>query len=131
MNYRPAKTLTKVLTAGVAGAIVTVLVWVSKTYLHVEMPADVVTALTTILMVIVAYLTPLLPGEIEIVPDAIVSIPTPQPSRSATGVAAQQTDNTPPAPTLSQTMPAAAALDQPRATVQLEGLAIPDERGRL
>ena len=56
---------------------------------------------------------------------------TPQPSRSAAGAAAQQTDNTPPAPTLSQTMPAAAALDQPRATVQLEGLAIPDERGRL
>lgn len=69
MRLRSARPLTKVQTATVAGALAAILIWVLETYAHIDMPEYIAAALTTIIMAAVAYVTPLLPGELSVLPD--------------------------------------------------------------
>lgn len=68
MHYRPTGMLTKVQTSTVAGALSAILIWLLETYGRVDMPDYIAAAVTTIIMALVAYVTPLLPGEVEPVP---------------------------------------------------------------
>lgn len=68
MRLRSARPLTKVQASGASGAIAILFLWVLETYAGVDMPEYVAAAITTIIMSIVAYVTPLLPGEIAVLP---------------------------------------------------------------
>lgn len=70
MRLRSARPLTKVQTATVAGAIAAILIWVLETYAHIDMPEYIAAALTTIIMAAVAYVTPIMIGELEVEPPA-------------------------------------------------------------
>jgi multisubunit Na+/H+ antiporter MnhB subunit len=63
---------------GVAGAITTILIWLLTTYGHVELPDYVAAAVGILISLLVtiatAYLTPLLPGEIEPVKPGVLVI---------------------------------------------------------
>lgn len=56
--------LTKVTAGGVSGALVLIIVWLLS-YGDIEVPANVAGALVLLFNVVVAYLVPLLPGEVE------------------------------------------------------------------
>jgi hypothetical protein len=73
MRLRSARPINKVQTAAVSGALAAILIWVLETYAHINMPEYIAAALTTIIMSLVAYITPMLPGELDTVPsDTIV-----------------------------------------------------------
>lgn len=65
MHYEPTRVLTKVVASGIAGAITTIVVWMFTTFGGIEIPEYVVAAILTIITALVAYATPLLPGEIQ------------------------------------------------------------------
>lgn len=67
MNVQPTRVLNKVQTAAVSGAISAIVIWLLTEYGQVVLPEYVAAAITTIIMSLVAYITPLLPGEIELV----------------------------------------------------------------
>lgn len=69
MRLRSARPLTKVQAGFVAGAAVTILVFVLKRYGNIELPPDVIAALTFLLTCAVAYVVPILPGELAVLPD--------------------------------------------------------------
>lgn len=68
MQVRSARPLTKVQAGFVAGAAITILVFLLKRYGNLDLPPDVIAALTFLLTCAVAYVVPLMPGEIEPVP---------------------------------------------------------------
>lgn len=63
--------ITKVTAAAFAGALVTVFVWLMNAYAGVEFPAEVVAAITTVVMAGVNYLVPLFETEVT-VPESLV-----------------------------------------------------------
>lgn len=54
-NAAPSR---KVVVGGLAGALATILVWVSKTYGGVEMPAEIAVALSAVFTFILQYVVP-------------------------------------------------------------------------
>jgi uncharacterized membrane protein len=48
----------KVTAGAIAGALVTIAIWLSKTYGHVDIPSEVAAAITTVLTFIVSYIVP-------------------------------------------------------------------------
>jgi hypothetical protein len=67
MRLRSVRPINKVQTAAVSGALAAILIWVLETYAHINMPEYIAAALTTIIMSLVAYITPMLPGELDTV----------------------------------------------------------------
>jgi hypothetical protein len=73
MRLRSARPINKVQTAAVSGALAAILIWVLETYANIDMPEYIAAALTTIIMSLVAYITPMLPNELAVdPPDPIV-----------------------------------------------------------
>jgi hypothetical protein len=56
-----AKPTQKVAYGALAGAVSTIVIWLLKTYAHIEIPGEVAAALTTVLTFLVSYVVP--PGE--------------------------------------------------------------------
>lgn len=50
----------------IAGALTTIIVWLLSTYAKISIPTEVAAAVTTVLTVLVAYLTPLKKNEIVV-----------------------------------------------------------------
>lgn len=81
--YEARKTLQKTYNGGAfgtaAGALVVVIVWLLDEFGNVQMPPVVIAALTTLVTLAITlaafWLTPLLPGEIQRVPDEIDDLP--------------------------------------------------------
>lgn len=48
----------KVVVGGLAGAFVTILVWISKAYGHVEVPAEVALGVLTVFTFVLQYIVP-------------------------------------------------------------------------
>ena len=59
--------IAKIQNAAIAGAIVVLLVWVLRTYAGVELPAEVQSAVTLLISLVVGYLTPIDVSEIAAV----------------------------------------------------------------
>jgi hypothetical protein len=59
MAARPRKPVSKVAASGAAGAAVSVLVWILRQVMAVEIPPDIAAALITLLMFAVGYAVPL------------------------------------------------------------------------
>lgn len=72
--YKPrsAAPIQKLQSAFVAGLITTILFWVLHTYAGVDLPAEVSSAITTLIALLIGYVTPFLPGE-------VVPVAAPQP----------------------------------------------------
>jgi hypothetical protein len=49
---------TKVAAGAIAGAVTTIIIWVLKSYAHIDIPGDVGAAITTVLTFIVSYIVP-------------------------------------------------------------------------
>lgn len=63
----------KVSAAALAGFVTTILIWILKTYAATDLPPDVAGAVTGIIMVATAYVTPLARGDIRPTPVEIVA----------------------------------------------------------
>lgn len=48
----------KALAGGLAGGVTIILAWILDTFVHVEIPAEVATAFTTLLSTVAVYLVP-------------------------------------------------------------------------
>lgn len=73
MQLEPTKILNKVQTSAASGAIAAIVIWLLTEYGQVDMPEYIAAAITTIIMSLVAYITPLLPTEIRVVhPEPLV-----------------------------------------------------------
>jgi hypothetical protein len=59
MAARPLKPVSKVAVSGAAGAAVSVLVWILRQFMAVDIPPDIAAALITLLMFAVGYAVPL------------------------------------------------------------------------
>lgn len=57
MNEQP-NTTNKLVNGALAGAIVTVIVWASKAFAHVDIPTEVAMAISTIISLAAAHFTP-------------------------------------------------------------------------
>jgi len=69
----------KVTAVGVAGAVSIVIVWALHQFVHLDMPSEVASALTTILAFLAGYLTP--PANGEVIDDATPAPAMPEPQR--------------------------------------------------
>lgn len=58
MNTSTSAPAQKVIAGGVAGAIVTILIWFAGTFAHVDIPAEVAASLVVVLSFLVSYITP-------------------------------------------------------------------------
>lgn len=65
--YRVASAapIQKVTATGLAALITTILFWLLHEYAHVDLPAEVASAVTGVIALLVAYVTPLAPGDVE------------------------------------------------------------------
>lgn len=68
----------KVTAVGVTGAISIVLVWALHQFAHLDMPAEVASAVTTILAFLAGYLTPPANGEVVEDTTSVPAMPKPQ-----------------------------------------------------
>jgi hypothetical protein len=69
----------KVTAAGAAGAVSIVLVWALHQFAHLDMPAEVASAITTLLAFLTGYLTP--PANGEVIDDTTSAPVMPEPQR--------------------------------------------------
>lgn len=60
-----ATPINKVMNSTLAGAIILIVVYLLHQFAGVDLPTEISAALTTIIMSLVAYLTPIAPGEIK------------------------------------------------------------------
>lgn len=72
-NLKSTRPIRKVAAGGVAGAITTILIYLVKTIWKVEVPADLVGAITTVISFVTAYMVPSAPGDLEAAPEAAPS----------------------------------------------------------
>jgi hypothetical protein len=63
-NLKSARPIRKVTTGSVAGAIVTLVIWLLGTVWDVKVPSEITAALTTLVSFGISYLTPSRPDDL-------------------------------------------------------------------
>ena len=74
-NLNSLKPTRKVASGGLAGAVMTVCCWILKDRWRIELPGDVVAALTTVVAFAIAYLVPSAAEDLVAAP-SIANVPT-------------------------------------------------------